>query len=82
MSLCNLQILTAVARKGSFAAVAEHLGLDGIDQDDFIKRNADPIWLHQNEMWEYIDSEGQRKSMVASRWKAPRGDFNRKGSFI
>src|SRR6185369_4807502 len=27
MSLRNLQILTAVARKGSFAAAAEHLGL-------------------------------------------------------
>jgi len=22
--------------------------------DEFIRRNADPIWLHQNEMWEYI----------------------------
>ena len=23
--------------------------------DEFIRRNADPIWLHQNEMWERID---------------------------
>jgi hypothetical protein len=22
---------------------------------DFIRANADPIWLHQNEMWEYLD---------------------------
>ena len=22
--------------------------------DEFIARNADPIWLHQNEMWELI----------------------------
>ncbi len=29
--------------------------IDGMDIDEFIKRNADPIWLHQNEMWEYID---------------------------
>jgi hypothetical protein len=28
---------------------------DGIGVDEFILRNADPIWLHQNEMWEYID---------------------------
>lgn len=28
--------------------------IDGIDIEDFIERNADPIWLHQNEMWEYI----------------------------
>jgi hypothetical protein len=28
--------------------------IDGIDIDEFIRRNADPIWLHQNEMWEYM----------------------------
>ncbi len=28
--------------------------IDGIDVDEFIRRNADPIWLHQKEMWEYI----------------------------
>jgi hypothetical protein len=31
--------------------------IDGMDVDEFIKRNADPIWLHQNEMWEYIENE-------------------------
>jgi hypothetical protein len=31
--------------------------IDGMDIDEFIRRNADPIWLHQNEMWEYIDDE-------------------------
>jgi hypothetical protein len=29
--------------------------IDGIPVDDWIKNNADPIWLHQNEMWEYMD---------------------------
>lgn len=29
--------------------------IDGMDVNEFIKRNADPIWLHQNEMWEYMD---------------------------
>ncbi len=24
---------------------------DGMDVDEFIRRNADPIWLHQNEIW-------------------------------
>lgn len=28
--------------------------IDGMDIDEFIRRNADPIWLHQNEMWEYM----------------------------
>ena len=29
--------------------------IDGMDVDDFIRRTADQIWLHQNETWEYID---------------------------
>ena len=30
---------------------------DGMDVGDFIRRNADPIWLHQNEMWEYMTED-------------------------
>ena len=29
--------------------------IEGIPAEEFIRRNADPVWLHQNEMWEYID---------------------------
>jgi hypothetical protein len=28
--------------------------IDGLSVDKFIARNADPIWLHQNEMWELM----------------------------
>ena len=28
-----------------------------MDVDEFIENNADPLWLHQNEMWEYIQAE-------------------------
>ena len=28
--------------------------IDGMDVDEFIRANADPIWLHQNELWEYM----------------------------
>jgi len=31
--------------------------VDGIDVEEFIRRNADPIWLHQNELWEEMESE-------------------------
>jgi hypothetical protein len=31
--------------------------IDGMDADEFIRQSADPIWLHQNEMWEYIEIE-------------------------
>ena len=34
--------------------------IDGIPVEDFILRNADPIWLHRNEMWEYIDQNENR----------------------
>ena len=29
--------------------------IDGLDIDEFMRKNADHIWLHQNEMWEYIE---------------------------
>lgn len=31
--------------------------IEGMDPDEFIKRNADPVWLHQKGMWEHIDTE-------------------------
>jgi hypothetical protein len=31
--------------------------IDGMDADEFIRRNADPIWLHQDEMWEYMTED-------------------------
>lgn len=31
--------------------------INGMSVDEFIMANADPIWLHQNEMWEYIETE-------------------------
>ena len=31
--------------------------VEGIDVDEFILRNADPVWLHQNEMWEYLETK-------------------------
>ena len=31
--------------------------IEGLSVDEFILQNADPIWLHQNEMWEYMVEE-------------------------
>lgn len=28
--------------------------IDGLPVEEFIRRKADPIWLHQNEIWEYM----------------------------
>jgi hypothetical protein len=30
---------------------------EGREADEFIMQNADPIWLHQNEMWEYMEEQ-------------------------
>ena len=29
--------------------------IEGLPGDEFIRQNADPIWLHQNKMWEYMN---------------------------
>ena len=31
--------------------------IDGLPVDEFVERNADPIWLHQNEYWELMIPE-------------------------
>lgn len=36
--------------------------IDGMDVDEFIQRNADPMWLHQNEMWEYLGTPEEELS--------------------
>jgi len=47
--------------------------LDGVDVDEFIRRNADPIWLHQNEMWEDIE-EAKATSNTGTRQSRPEDD--------
>lgn len=40
--------------------------IDGLPVDEFIARNADPIWLHQNGLWELMtpNDEGLRSRPV------------------
>jgi hypothetical protein len=40
---------------GKQKRIKSPLTIDGLDFDEFIRRNADPIWLHQNEMWEHFE---------------------------
>lgn len=39
---------------GKQKQVPRELLIDGMTIDEFILANADPIWLHQNEMWELL----------------------------
>jgi len=36
--------------------------IDGVPVDEFIRRNADPIWLLRNEMYELLDEHGDSVS--------------------
>jgi hypothetical protein len=39
--------------------------IDGLPIDEFIRRNADPIWLVQNEMWEYLTPDDEQGDFAA-----------------
>jgi len=41
--------------------------IDGLSADEFIRRNADPIWLHQNEMWELMEPEAGNENNPPTR---------------
>ncbi len=76
------QPLTAAARKrrretmiifinGKQKRVPRPQLIDGLEVDEFIRRNADPIWLHQNEMWEVIhelDAANNSPAFPVSEW--------------
>ncbi len=34
--------------------------IDGLPVDEFIARNADPIWLHENGLWEHMSPDAAR----------------------
>ena len=40
--------------------------IDGMPVDEFIARNADPIWLHQNEMWELMPFDSEEETPTCS----------------
>ena len=33
--------------------------IEGMTEDEFIAKNADPIWLHQNELWEFMTTDDE-----------------------
>ncbi len=52
--------------------------VDGIPVDEFLARNADPIWLHQNELWHLMPDEatgGERESDATASAGDDRGDI-------
>ena len=45
--------------KGKQKRVPRPQEIDGLPVEEFIARNADPIWLHQNEMWELMTPDDE-----------------------
>jgi len=43
-----------VFMNGKQVRVRREPTIDGMDVEDFIRHNADPIWLHQNGYWEIL----------------------------
>ncbi len=46
-----------IINKMQLKCVKRPTTIDGMSEEEFIRNNADPIWLHQNEMWEYLDMD-------------------------
>ncbi len=38
--------------------------IEGMDADEFIRQNADPIWLHQNGMWDEMEIEEEDEEPI------------------
>ena len=38
--------------------------IDRLSVDENFLRNADPIWLHQNELWEYIHEDDSQREVA------------------
>ena len=51
-----------VFMNGKQVRVKREPTIDGILVDEFFRMNTDPVWLHQNEMWEYIETEDSENS--------------------
>lgn len=56
----KLKVIIHEAEEGGYWAEVPFTpgcATQGESFDEFILQNADPIWLHQNEMWEYIQTD-------------------------
>jgi hypothetical protein len=42
---------------GKMKRVRREPTIDGIHVEEFLRQNADPIWLHQEGLWEYVEIE-------------------------
>lgn len=60
-----------VFMNGKQKRVKRELTIDGIPVDDFIRENADPIWLMQNEMHEELHAWEMERDADLEDWERP-----------
>jgi hypothetical protein len=56
------KLFMTVFIRGKQVRVRRAPAIDGVPVDEFIRQNADPIWLVQNEMYELIDEVAENQS--------------------
>lgn len=55
-TLCRQQFQTVFVG-GKMKRVRRPPMIDGLSVEEFLARNADPLWLHQNGMWDLMPPE-------------------------
>ena len=55
-----------VFMNGKQVRIKRPVTIDGLSPDEFIRRNADPLWYHQNEMLQMYSGELPKKPCVPS----------------
>jgi hypothetical protein len=50
-----------VFMNGKQVSVRRPPTIDGIPEDEFIRQNADPIWLHQHGYWEILHERAMKE---------------------
>ena len=57
---CAQEYMTIFIR-GKQKRVKRPPTIDGLSVEEFIRNNADPLWYHQNEMWDEIEVEKENE---------------------
>jgi hypothetical protein len=56
---------------GKQKRVRRPLTIDGMDAEEFIRHNADPIWLHQNERWDILHEREMEEQRMSGQTPTP-----------
>ena len=69
---------TTIFINGKQKRVKRPLLIEGMPADEFIRRNAGPIFLHKNKMWEYMELpvEGDKQIDPAPQWLEKWAEFD------